>query len=476
MSDFHSLFKHTRNYLFANIATKALTFVSIPVYTRLLSVEEYGVINVFISVIGVAAILLTLNSEVAVSRYFFDAKDENDFKDFVGTTVSVSGIVFLMMASVFFIFVPKISNLLGFPYLLTFALLPTALYQKINLVFLQIYQPLEKSKTVAIVSSVQVYLAFFLSALCIYLLKEEKYYGYVLGTILAMLITAVYMFKSIKKYCNLCCKRSHIRYILNFCIPYIPYSLSGILISQFARVFISNQEGFSSAGVYSLANNLAAIMLVIISTTHDAWNPSYFKYMNSNDNKSINIDYDIIWRGSLVIGIIASLFAYEGGIIMAGADYKGSLYICPVLILGYLFYQCSYVYLRNTAYAKRNIWNAIAVISSGCINVILNAYLIPVFSDMGGALSLFISYFLLMLISYFINRYIIKLYTPCFVSFLLPLLIYLPFMLLSIYLYTIEYSIWIVLAKIVLLGMFCYILLHKYFDKAKVLLIRYLNK
>ena len=42
MSDFKALAKHSTNYLFATMATKALVFISIPVYTRLLSRYELG--------------------------------------------------------------------------------------------------------------------------------------------------------------------------------------------------------------------------------------------------------------------------------------------------------------------------------------------------------------------------------------------------------------------------------------------------
>ena len=60
MSDFKALAKHSTNYLFAIMATKALAFISIPVYTRLLSVYEYGIINVFMSTVGIVQVLLTL--------------------------------------------------------------------------------------------------------------------------------------------------------------------------------------------------------------------------------------------------------------------------------------------------------------------------------------------------------------------------------------------------------------------------------
>ena len=41
MSDFKALAKHSTNYLFATMATKALVFISIPVYTRLLSFSVF---------------------------------------------------------------------------------------------------------------------------------------------------------------------------------------------------------------------------------------------------------------------------------------------------------------------------------------------------------------------------------------------------------------------------------------------------
>lgn len=87
MSDFKALAKHSTNYLFATMATKALAFISIPVYTRLLSVYEYGIINVFMSTVGIVQVLLTLNTEVAISRYYYDAKNEQDFKEFCSTSI-----------------------------------------------------------------------------------------------------------------------------------------------------------------------------------------------------------------------------------------------------------------------------------------------------------------------------------------------------------------------------------------------------
>ena len=139
MSDHKSLIKHSFNYLLANIATKALALIAIPVYTRLLTVEEYGVVNVFISLTGIVTVLLTLNTEEAISRFFFDAKNEDEFKQFVGTTLRVNGCVCLLSILIFVLCIGPLSKMMGMSKLLALCLIPVALYNVSNTIFQQIY-------------------------------------------------------------------------------------------------------------------------------------------------------------------------------------------------------------------------------------------------------------------------------------------------------------------------------------------------
>lgn len=417
MSDYKAILKHSSNYLIANIATKALLFISIPIYTRLLSVEEYGIVNVFMSTISVAAVLLTMNSEVAISRYYFDTKEINEFKRFVGTSINLATLIMMVTSSFFLIFIKSISEMLSFSVILTISILPVALYSIINSVFEQIYNPLLQSKKIAIVSSVKTYLAFALSLVFILLLKENKYMGYVWGTILAMVLLAVYLYRQIKPYYISCLDKKHIKYILSYCLPYLPYSLSGVILAQFGRLFISSESGFEKAGVYSFASNISMIMMVLIMVIHQAWNPYYFRYMNENDRKSIDGDYDLIWRGTLIIGIGICLFGQEIGWLMGASEYWQSLYILPLLVTGYVLYQWAYVYMRNCGYAKKTIWNAIAVISGGVLNVVLSYILIPQYKELGVAIAFCVSYLTILIVSFATNRYVLKVHAPSFKHF-----------------------------------------------------------
>ena len=432
MSDYRAILKHSKNYLFAVIGTKALAFISLPVYTHLLAVEEYGIYNVFISTIGIATVLLTLNTEVAISRYFYDAKSDADFKSFVGTSSLLTIVVFGVMASILVIFRNDFSAFLNLEVPLVLAIIPVSLYYVINSVFQQIYQPSLQSKKIAIVTSVQSYLAFILSVVVILLLKEKKYYGQVVGTLMAMIILGAYLIKQIKVYYSASFKKNFIKYILSYSLPYLPYSLSGVIIAQFGNIIIGQRAGFENAGVYGFASNIAMLMMVLISVVHSAWNPYYFQYMKDKDYDSLDKDYDLIWRITLLMGTMLSLFCYEIGMILGKSDYLTGLFVIPILVIGYCLYQWSYVYLRNSQYAKKNIWNAVVVITSGIVNVVMNSMVVDEFGIWGISLSFSISYLIMCILSWWINRNILHVYAPCVKNFFIPLLYTMPFFMVSI--------------------------------------------
>ena len=462
MSNYKEIAKHSGNYFFAMVATKALDFIAIPVYTYLLTVEEYGVFNMFLSTVGIATILLTLNTEVAISRYYFDTDDVIDFKKFVGTNMRLTLAVFFIISLCMVIGVIPLSSYLNFEYLLTLAIIPVSLYRIVNSIFQQIYQPLLESRKIAVVSSVQSYMAFFLSILCIYLLPEKKYYGQVLGTILAMLVVGVYSLRQIKEYYISGWNLKYVKYILNYSLPYLPYSLSGIIIAQLGRLILGRINGFEAAGVYSFASNISMVMLVLISVVHSAWNPYYFRYMNDKDYTSIDRDYDLIWRVTLFVGVAVSLFCYEIGNLVGPSEYNTDLHIIPILVLGYIFYQWAYVYMRNVGYAKKTIWNAIVVVFSGVVNILLNAILIAPLGTLGIAVSFSVAYLFMLVLGAILNKYVLKCYAPKLLSFIKPLVYSTILIICTIITPFKDCNLGLVLLKSIVLIVFAVILFWKY--------------
>ena len=93
---------------------------------------------------------------------------------------------------------------------------------------------------------------------------------------------------------------------------------------------MGNNQGYSLAGSYSLVVNIAVLMAVVIQITNNSWVPYYYRYMNAKDYKSINNDFNLIWRLTLIAAIGLSLFGSEIAELLAKNDFWGQLQLLPL--------------------------------------------------------------------------------------------------------------------------------------------------
>ena len=149
-SDIFETLKHSKNYFSANVATKALGFISIPIFTRLFTQEDYGIVAVFASYVGIMTVILSLNSYTAVSRYYYEKTD--DFGEFIGTSFIFVGSILCITVIIYILFYQQINNLIKLPGLLPIYLLFACLFAIIRSVYAQILVPQKKSKELAIIN------------------------------------------------------------------------------------------------------------------------------------------------------------------------------------------------------------------------------------------------------------------------------------------------------------------------------------
>lgn len=427
MPGFKEIVKHSGNYLIANIATRALAFISIPIYTRLISPVEYGTLSVFLGVAGILGSVLTLCTDQSISRYYFDQKNEEDFRRFTGTSTILALIVFFFNSLILIFFAEKFGQLVGLQKKLVYLIIPFAFFNGISLTFEQIYGPLKKSRIVAISSLSRAYIGFAFSVGIVLMLKTDKFYGPIIGQIIGGAALVFYWIKCISPYFKLSFDRTYIKYILSYSVPLIPYVLSGVIIEQFGKVAIGNVKSVSEAGFYSLALAVSSIVSIVIAVSHQAWNPYYFEYMNSGNYAQHDADQNKIFRITIFLAISIAAFGNEIGLLLAKHTFAKSLYLVPIFVLGYVFYQLAYVYLRNFGFTRKTQYLTLCVLLSGLSNVLLNTVLIPKYGEIGAASSFVISYMLMALIAWALNKYIVKHYGPPLKLFLYPLFLSLPF-------------------------------------------------
>jgi O-antigen/teichoic acid export membrane protein len=427
MGNFTGFLKHGGNYLIASVATSALAFISIPVYTHLLTPEDYGVISIFMGVVGLLGSIMSFSADRSVSRYFFDQKNELDFKRFVGTSSILAMSFFILNSILLFVFAEEFGHVFGLSKNVVYLIIPVSLINIIGLTFEQIYGPLKKSKQIAISSFLKAFLGFVLSVFFIFIFKKDKFYGQIIGQIVAGLVIIFFLIRLIKPYFKWSFDISYIKYIFIYSVPLIPYALSGVIIEQFGKVAIGGSQGMSEAGFYNLALSVSSIVSIAIAVTHQAWNPFYFEYMNSKNYAQLDNDFLRIIKITIIVAFGVAAFGKEIGLILAKKEFSGSLYLIPVFTIGYVFYQLSYAYLRNFGFSKSTHFMTLTVLFSGISNVVLNIFLIKAYGELGAAVSFVLSYFLMFMSSWFINTYFVKLHATPLKRLLIPLSLVIPF-------------------------------------------------
>lgn len=427
MAGFKEIIKHSGNYFIASLATRALAFISIPIYTRLISPHDYGVLSVYIGVVGIVGTIMAFCTDQSISRYYFDQKDANDFKQFTGTAIILAILFFFVNSILLIVYSEEFGKLVGLSKELIYLIIPFAFFNSISLTFEQIYGVLKESKKIAISSLSRAYIGFAFSLAIILIIKTNRYYGPVVGQILGSCALLYYWFKSIGPYISFSFNKSYLKYIFSYSIPLVPYVLSGVIIEQFGKIAIGNTKSASEAGFYSLALAVASLVSIVIAVTHQAWNPYYFEYMNAKNYKQHDEDQNKIFRITLFIAMGVASFGSEIGLILAKRNFSGSLYLVPIFVVGYVFYQLSYVYMRNFGFTKKTLYLTLTVLLSGISNVVLNTFLIPEYGELGAAVSFMLSYVIMAFFAWVFSKFVVKAYSAPLAIFLLPLLYSIPF-------------------------------------------------
>src|SRR5688500_6044600 len=88
MGDMRRLIKHSSIYSAGHVLNRAAAFLLLPLYTRHMSVAEYGLLELLYSVKVVVASLLSMGLAHATLRFYFEFEEESQRRRVVGTTLT----------------------------------------------------------------------------------------------------------------------------------------------------------------------------------------------------------------------------------------------------------------------------------------------------------------------------------------------------------------------------------------------------
>ncbi len=400
------LVKNTLIVVLGKMCTQFISFLLLPLYTAVLSTEEYGIIDLFNTYISLLVPIVTLQIGQAAFRYLIDVRENDTAKVQLLTTVLYTVIVqSILYLIIYGILSPFIKN--NYKIFLATNVIATIF----SGIMLDISRGLGDNKTYSQGSVISGTGAIILNVFFIVVLKMGAN-GMLIATFISNILSIGYIFIKKKLYKYFSPKNykfAILKKICKYSIPLVPNQLSWWFVSVSDRTIISYVLGVSVNGIYSAANKFSSLCSAAFGIFNLTWSESASLHINDEDNSIFfnnifNVTLKIFVSISLlIIACMPFLFRF----FITGSGYADAYYQIPILLISTIF--SIVVSLFGSVYIALKKSNEIAKTSfySAIINIVVNCLLIKYIGLYAASISTFVSFFLMTIYRYFdIQKYI----------------------------------------------------------------------
>ena len=399
--------KHSLRYSIAAFSGTFISIFLIPIYTRIFSPTDYGIMAGVNMVIPIISIIILTAPGNSTARYYNDSKDPNDRK--LTASVGLCQIIFtalLLILPLVLIFPKELSTLVlnDSIYAKYFIItLTTLLFSAIYGYGLNMMRLNFQSGRYTIISIIYLLVQVSLSILLVVVLRMG-----ITGALAATLITSIpfcfVIMWMTRKYYSRSFSTTRLKGMLKFGVPFIPSGILVYILTYADRYFIINYCSLADLGLYYIGVSLASVISVLFAGFSVAWTPILWSTFRDADAKQF---YSHVLNYAFSLAIVAivaiSLFSQEILTVLTTEAYLGAYQVVPWLAFSMLFTQVFPNFAPGIGIANKTIhyvWRAAVAVA---VNIGLNFLLVPVYGIVGAAvatlISAVISYILLLVMS-----------------------------------------------------------------------------
>ena len=398
--------KATLSYTVCNILQRCMSFITLPLFTRLLTKEEYGQSSVFQSWESIAGIFISMYLAYgSFNRAMVKYEDRRDeYISSINGIVTVFGLLFLAIYLPFRDFFNGIFELPTI--LIVFMVIHIVLGNAISCWQAKNRFEFKYKPVIA-----QMLIMSVLSPLLSYILiclSDKKGEAKIIGGVLAVVILGGFIyiqsFIKGKKIFN----KEFWKYALGFNIPLIPYYLSQVIFNQSDKIMIDKILGKDDVAVYGVAYNLALILNFVLNAINNSYVPWMYGRLKDGQTKKNQKIASLIAIIMAVLLLCIIIAAPEIILLMAGSAYAEAVYVVPPVAMSLLllFYSQLFINVQFYFEAKKGMVAGTAIAAAA--NIVLNFIFIPIFGYVAAAYTTLVSYVLFAFLNYLSYKRLLK--------------------------------------------------------------------
>jgi O-antigen/teichoic acid export membrane protein len=388
---------------------RLLSFLLVPLYARVFTVEEFGAIDLIQTFVSITSIFAFLQLETSLQRYYYTCEGEERKRfvfTLVSTIVTISVILSICISCIhvritsFFLDVEYAPIVLIALWQIPFSVLSTLTlivlrFEKRNKLFFLIVA----IKSVLLVS----FIYFFL------ITKNLGIEGFFMAQLLAMGIASILSLILTWKDISASFVKRDIVKSFKYALPQFPARIGSTLNSYTNRFFMVGYLSTYSIGIFSMAQKFGMIMLLFHQVFMMAWNQYMFKIIEDANHKHIfKSVLKVVMPPIFFLSILIGLLAPEIISVFASVDYSDASKFIGAITLAISILISSEIINIGAKITLKTYYMSISFMISLLVNVACLFVFIQIFTLSGVLYALLITNITLISTNWFFSEKLYK--------------------------------------------------------------------
>lgn len=389
-----------------NATQKGISLISTPIFTRLLTTEQYGIYTVYQSWYQIISIFATLNLFYGVFNNGM-TKYPNDRRVFASSMQGLSTTITVILFAVYLVRPAFWNGLLDLSSLYVFAMF-------IELLFVPAFNywaayerydyKYRKLVVITLIMAVGSPLLGVLAVLHTEYKAEARVISYVFVQVCIGLIFYIFNAWKGRRFFH----KEYWKFALMFNIPLIPHYLSSTVLNQADRLMISSMIGKSESAIYAVAYNVGMMMTIVITAIHNSFTPYMYKSIKSESYNGIRQNSKKLL---LIVGlacIVAMALGPEIIAVFASKEYYQAIWVVPPVACA-IYFKFLYPLFSNVEfYYEKTKFVMVASCIGAVSNIILNYIFIPIYGYLAAGYTTLFCYILYSFAHYAFQRKVLR--------------------------------------------------------------------
>lgn len=379
-------------------SSKILVFLLVPLYTSVMTREEYGIADYVSVTVQLLYPIITLIIVEAEVRFTLDPKED---KKSIFTFSNLIGLISLVAVLIFSPLLRKLQVLDAVFWYFYLQLAVFVFYE----IFVHFAIGLDRFTTTATAGVLCTFGNAVATVLAL-LVFHTGVKGFLIGNSVGYFVGGAYIFYKERLYRyyskQINERKDLIKQMLIYSIPMIPNSVSWWVNNSANKYMLEYYHGVAALALLAVAYKLPNVLVTISSLFVSAWRVSSVEHFGTMENQ---LFFKKIYKlFNLIVCLSTSLlliFTQEISSVLFKTDFFIAWKIVPVLLIGFIFQvESSFLGSVFTANKKTKVL-FISTMGGALINLLLNFFFIPAFGGIGAAFATLTGYFAICCIRYF---------------------------------------------------------------------------